>query len=94
MDALARTMTELIDEQSETVDTVALIMAAMPDEARIDLMLRLSDLYKEQVERQCPDLSHEVMTQNRRDFVVAIMRRTSELEAAAVRAHNSTVRNV
>jgi hypothetical protein len=76
-------VTELPDEQSETVDTVALIMAAMPDEARIDLLLSLSDLYKEQAERQLPSLSHEVMTQSRRNFIMAIIRRVSELEAAA-----------
>jgi hypothetical protein len=75
-------MTCLISERSETVDTVALIMVGMPDEDRIDLMLKISDFYKEQAKLHWPDLSLELVTRNRRNFVVAIMRRTSEFDAA------------
>ncbi len=62
-------------------------MVGMPDEDRVDLMLKISDFYKEQAERQWPDLSLEVVTQNRRNFVVAIMRRISDFDVQQVARH-------
>jgi hypothetical protein len=70
------------DMQQDTIDALARLMAGMPAESRIDLILLIGDLYKEHAEHRCPDLSGETMILNRRNFVLEILRRVCEFDAA------------
>jgi|SRR5579872_4691169 len=76
-------MTSSADMQQDTVHVLARLMAGMPAETRIDLVLLIGDFYKEQAERYCPNLSREAIIINRRNFVVEILRRVGGFDAAA-----------